>query len=215
MVITPGQSSLLEHPSTLVQRALENVFIEIINKLADVYRWLVALAQLYGLALPARVKKPIPLTHGRAGGEDTVSLAEDVFHAFGLVRKVAFRTLYDADRVDPQVSDTELPRDGNGIFERRWQILELDIALVRVHVVLVCTEVRALPPRMGERQVSHGVSLLCLIQPRHRALHNPNVDESESGGQGGVACDIAVRVFSVAETEPVSKSLQMGMATST
>jgi len=63
------------------------------------------------------------LTRGAAGSEDAIRTAENILHEFSLFAKVATISLDDADRVNPEISDSEGSCCVYGILECGWQLI--------------------------------------------------------------------------------------------
>lgn len=160
----------------------------------------------------AGVEEAVSLALGRACGENTIGLAEHVFHSVGLLGEVPIGALDDTDGVNPEILDPKLPGDGDCILECCWQVTELDVEFECLDIIHEGAEMWRPSPRMRERQVPHVVARLCFVQLYRQLSTGSNINKPAWHGEM-TGC-FAIGVLFIAFGEPMSKALQVDLTTS-
>ena len=117
------QRALLQHPTSLVQRPLDDIFTEVIDSLADEEGLFVVSLNSDILTLRPRVKEAIALIARSACSEYTIRSTKDCLHVLRLVVKVSVFTLDDAERIYPQIADANFPRAVDSVMKGCWKIV--------------------------------------------------------------------------------------------
>ena len=103
-----SQHPLLHHPTSLVQRSLENMLIEIIQGSANKKRGLIHPLERHKFPTAAfsLIQKTMGLTLRTARSKNTISRAENIFHAVSLLLEISIVrliSLYNTNGIDPDI----------------------------------------------------------------------------------------------------------------
>lgn len=215
----PRQRPLLEDPTPLVQRALQDVAAEVVDGLAYV-EVLNTMSEGEVLSLQPVLEKPVVLARGPAGGQDAIRTAEHVLHVLGLLAKVTVVSLDNADRVDPEIANSESSCRVHGILEGGRQLIignplqeGRELASLSAAVLSQRAErgvLGRISPRVGEGNVP-GVSRLVLAglqQQEPRLCTGSNIDQP--GRQVGFCRALTIGVITVAILQPEMDQLEEG-----
>jgi hypothetical protein len=93
------QSSLLQDPTALVERALDDISTKVIDGLANVETFLLLALHRDKLALPSVLKKAVVLMYRTAGSQHAIGSAKNCLHILGLLSKIPILALDNAYRI--------------------------------------------------------------------------------------------------------------------
>ena len=116
------QRALLQHPTSLVQRPLDNIFTKVIDSLADEEGLFVVSLNSDILTLRPRIKEAITLIARSACSEYTICSTKDCLHILRLLVEVSIFTLDDAERIYPQIADANLPCAVDSVMKGRREM---------------------------------------------------------------------------------------------
>lgn len=147
------QGPFLEHPSPLVEDSFVHVAVEIVDYFAEVNSRVFLIWEPNASSISPGLKQPIVGTFSRVCGNRAISWAVVLLHLHRLdnpVRTFArtiFMRLYDAHRVNPEITYAQFPRNSHGVPESLRQTVKVNASPSFLNVTGVGAELRFLSLR--------------------------------------------------------------------
>lgn len=206
-----GQRMLLQDPGPLVKLPVQDVEVEVVDRLADVKRLLAVAAQRHVVPLRPVLQEATRLARGAAGSNDAVGRAEDLLHALGLDVEVAVGPLDDADGVDPQMPAPKGPRGNHCVLEGGGEIGHVDSMFVLSDIGPVRAKMRTISPWVRQGYVGTRVAGAGFPKPHATVAFAADVDEPgrKPSWHRGTSEALFMSVARVTIVKPLTKNFEM------